>query len=53
MHMSRDFAAVQNKSKLIALEDKNSKLEYQILHLKRAVKDGDTASKAAHDQPQQ
>ena len=49
--MSWDFTAVQNKSKLIALEDRNSKLEYQILHLKRAVNDGDTALKAA--QPQQ
>ena len=42
---------LQNKSKLTALEDRNMKLEYQILHLKRAVKDGDTALKAV--QPQQ
>ena len=46
-----EYTAAQHKSKLIALEDRNNKLEYQLLHLKRAVKDGDTALKAA--QPQQ
>lgn len=49
-HIAGDLTAVQNKSKLIALEDRNSKLEYQILHLKRAVKEGDTAAKAAQPQ---
>ena len=39
-------AYVQSKSQLAALEAKNSKLEYQILHLKRAVKNVDTALKA-------
>ena len=47
----KDFTAAQNKSKLTALEDRNSKLEYQILHLKRAVQNGDTALKAVQSQP--
>ncbi|KAL3151624.1 hypothetical protein ABBQ38_012615 [Trebouxia sp. C0009 RCD-2024] len=40
----------QNQAKLTALEGRNSKLEYQILQLKRAVKAGDSALQAAHPQ---
>lgn len=45
-----NFCHLQNQAKLTALEDRNSKLEYQILHLKRAVKAGDSAQQAAHPQ---
>ena len=41
---------LQTQAKLTALEARNGKLEYQILHLKRAVKAGDTALQAAHSQ---
>ena len=34
---------LQTKTAVDTLQAKNSKLEYQILHLKRAVKDADAA----------
>ena len=41
---------MQNQAKLTVLEARNGKLEYQILHLKRAVKAGDSTLQAAHSQ---